>query len=135
MKKKALILFIVAIIVVIMCGIFLHSNKSAIKSISGSELTKIVDTGQNLIVVFYSEDCITCRKLEKDIQNTKSKEIKNLLNDVYWVNVDKPENTDIVEKYDIKGVPTAVHIKNTKIEKTLSGNLNYIKLMDYINKR
>lgn len=134
-KKKVLTIFAIIIIITIICLNFLPDNKRRIKKISSIEMTKIMDESQSLFIIFYSEDCITCRKLEKDVENTKSKKDKKFLTNVYWIDVDESNNMDIVKEDNIKGVPTAVFVKNNEIVETLSGNLNYKKLIDFIESK
>lgn len=134
-KKKVLTIFAIIIIITITCLNFLPDNKRTIKKISSIEMTKIIDESQSLFIIFYSEDCITCRKLKKDVENTKSEKDKKFLANVYWVDVDELNNMDIVKEDNIEGVPTAVFVKNTEIVETLSGNLNYKKLIDFIENR
>ncbi|QBE95943.1 hypothetical protein PMF13cell1_01469 [Blautia producta] len=132
-KKKVLILSVIIIIVTIIC-FNLPNNKLPIRKISSVDMTRVMDKSQSLFIIFYSEDCITCRKLEKDVEDAKSKKDKNLLENVYWMDVDEVNNIDIVNKYNIEGVPTAVFVKKTKIVESFSGNLNYKKLINFIEK-
>ena len=114
-KKKVLILSVIIIIVTIIC-FNLPNNKLPIRKISSVDMTRVMDKSQSLFIIFYSEDCITCRKLEKDVEDAKSKKDKNLLENVYWMEVDE------------------VFVKKTKIVESFSGNLNYKKLINFIEK-
>lgn len=60
------------------------------------------------VLKFYSETCGPCKILEKNLQEA------NIPHES--INIELDENEDLLEKYQIRSVPTLVFINNHKVE-------------------
>lgn len=109
-----------------------NENNSKFQNITKNELDKLVSEKQKICVVLYSPDCITCRKLKKEISNSKKEEKKLLLENVYWVDVDISQNAVLLDLYNVEGVPTILCFQENTIIDIISGNLTSDKLLKFI---
>ena len=83
-------------------------------------LDKIISEKEKLIIVFFSEWCISSKKI---IDFNKSMNHENVI----YINTD--EKKDIIDNFDIKIVPTIIYIKNKKITDICEGcNVKKISL-------
>lgn len=77
------------------------------------ELSKIYN--RPLIVIFGAKWCPYCRDLKKDVTS-----IKQFTKTIVCF-IDTDENTDFVDKFDIKGLPTSVLLNKDKEKSRHSG--------------
>ena len=83
--KKIAGAIVVALVMIMACIFYVSSNNEGYIDINPSDLEEIVDKEAKVYVYFYSENCITCRKIKSNLKELK-KENSELI--VYGVNVD-----------------------------------------------
>jgi thioredoxin 1 len=69
---------------------------------------------EKVVIDFYADWCLPCKKLAPKFQ-----ELSNQYDSITFIkiNVDTEEIVSIIEKYNIKALPTFVFIKNSLEEK------------------
>lgn len=114
MKKIVGAIVIVAIIIACMC--FFLNDKEGYTDVTPDELEKIVDSGEQVYAYFYSENCVTCRKLKANFKELK-KENKNIK--VYGVNVDKYIENKFIEEVTNYSAPKVIEFVDGSVYKEL----------------
>jgi len=70
----------------------------------------IENTNKTIVLYFGADWCQPCSKLKTKFMNNETKiEMPNLV--VGYINIDNELNTDIVENYNIKMLPTSIFIE------------------------
>jgi len=84
-----------------------------VKEIKTIEEFQNVLLNEKVIIDFYADWCVPCKKLAPKFQ-----ELSNQLDYITFIkiNVDNEEIVSVIEKYNIKALPTFVFIKNSKEE-------------------
>ena len=100
--------------------IFLFSNKGiSMKNLSDIELDHEVKNSKQLLLVdFWAAWCGPCKSLVPTLE-ALSNEHGDLVS-IIKINVD--ENSDSAMKYNIRGIPTLLFIKDGKVLDVLVGN-------------
>ena len=94
------------------------------KSLSSHELDSILQTNQNVVLVFKTPWCLPCKKLDA-VLDSFSKNRPNW--EVVKINMDT--NRHLAENYEVKSVPTLFFFKESK---QLSSHVGYISLDDLL---
>jgi len=97
------------------------SNKSFQKDVIESELPVLVD--------FYANWCGPCKMLSPLLEDAAT-EYEGQLN---ISKIDADVNSDIVQKLNVRGLPTILLFKNGKVEATKVGALTRQQLKDFID--
>ena len=97
------------------------SNKSFQKDVIESELPVLVD--------FYANWCGPCKMLSPLLEDAAT-EYEGQLN---ISKIDADINSDIVQKLNVRGLPTILLFKNGKVEATKVGALTRQQLKDFID--
>ena len=97
------------------------SNKSFQKDVIESELPVLVD--------FYANWCGPCKMLLPLLEDAAT-EYEGQLN---ISKIDADVNSDIVQKLNVRGLPTILLFKNGKVEATKVGALTRQQLKDFID--
>lgn len=71
---------------------------------------------ETILMDFYSDTCVPCKNLMRDLEVLKDG-YRNL--DIKKINIE--ENYDLVEKYNIRSVPTLVVVKSDEIDGVYCG--------------
>ena len=69
-----------------------------------------------VVLDFYSEFCMPCKMLSKDLD-----EISKDFSDMKFEKLDINENYELTEKYNVMSVPTLVILKNNQILASYTG--------------
>lgn len=84
--------------------------------VSHRQLRKLVDSNQELIIVFGAKWCKPCNLIKKAVKQA------NLRKKVYWVNVDKTWGAQLMTLLGSKDIPFMIHAdKSGKIVATKHG--------------
>lgn len=102
---KKIVGALVIIVIMIACICFFSKNKEGYIEISPYKLEKMVDNGEQVYAFFYSENCVTCRKIKANLKELK-KENKELK--VYGINADKYLENKFIEDNTSYKVPKVV---------------------------
>lgn len=105
MKKKVGVTVVIVAIIITAFVAYFSNKKEGYIELSPREVEKIVDTQEQVYVYFYSENCVTCRKIKSNLKELK-KEENNL--EVYGINVDKYKGNQFVEEYSDYKVPKLI---------------------------
>jgi len=97
------------------------SNKSFQKDVIESKLPVLVD--------FYANWCGPCKMLSPLLEDAAT-EYEGQLN---ISKIDADVNSDIVQKLNVRGLPTILLFKNGKVEATKVGALTRQQLKDFID--
>lgn len=103
--KKIAATIVGTIVIVIACVLYMSINVEGYTDISPYDLEKIVDKEERVYVYFYSENCVTCRKIQSNLKELK-REDSSLK--VYGVNVDKYRDSSFIDEYSGYKVPKVV---------------------------
>lgn len=103
--KKIAAAIVGTIVIVIACVLYISTNVEGYTDISPYDLEKIVDKEEKVYVYFYSENCVTCRKIKSNLKELK-KEDSSLK--VYGVNVDEYRDSSFIDEYSGYKVPKVV---------------------------
>lgn len=107
--KKIAATIVGTIVIVIACVLYISMNIEGYTDISPYDLEKIVDKEEKVYVYFYSENCVTCRKIKSNLKELK-KEESSLK--VYGVNVDEYRDSSFIDEYSGYKVPKVVEFVN-----------------------
>ncbi len=139
MKKKTIGMFLV--LSIILCGvIFLlcitKDNKPYIE-VKAENIEEIIGKQQLLYVAIYSDECISCRKLQTDIEKIKKEGKLSKNFKLYAINIGEQtiSANSIVEKYGMKGVPFILKYENGKLVNTLVNNITEEQLVEFFNQK
>jgi thiol-disulfide isomerase/thioredoxin len=123
---------ICALMIGIFSHIYLSSKRTLYKDISPTELSNIINSDKNVYVVFYSVNCISCRKLENQIKKLKEEgyKIENLA--LYGLDIDKYYDKKLINKYNIDGIPVIIEYKNGTVKGSLSTNINDTNIIKFL---
>ena len=105
MKRKVVATVVILAVISIAFIICSFSNKEGYTEVTPSQVEKLVDSGKQVYVYFYSENCVTCRKIKSNLKKLK-KENNRL--QVYGINVDDYIESDFIEEYAGYKVPKLV---------------------------
>ena len=94
------------------------------KSFSSQEIDDILQTNQNVVLVFKTPWCLPCKKLDA-VLDSFSKNRPNW--EVVKINMDS--NKDLAEIYEVKSVPTLLFFNDNK---QLSSHVGFINLEDLL---
>ena len=72
--KKIAATIVGTIVIVIACVLYLSTNVEGYTDISPYDLEKIVDKEEKVYVYFYSENCVTCRKIKSNLKELKKED-------------------------------------------------------------
>ena len=89
---------------------------------------KVLESNVPVVVDFYSDSCITCKKLAPTLCDIED-EYEGKLN-VFKVNTNY--DTKLVEEYEIKANPTLILFKDGKAVGKQVGPRDYDDLVDWI---
>ena len=103
--KKIAGAIVIAMVMILACVFYISNNKEGFEDISPYDLESIVDEEEQVYVYFYSENCITCRKIKSNLKELKKENSKLK---VYGVNVDKYKDSDFVDENSGYKVPKIV---------------------------
>ena len=117
--KKIAGAIVVALVMIMACIFYVSSNNEGYIDINPSDLEEIVDKEAKVYVYFYSENCITCRKIKSNLKELK-KENSELI--VYGVNVDKYKYSSFIDEYSGHKVPKVVEFIEGSKYKELNDN-------------
>ncbi len=96
--------------------------------LTDSNFKKSVKKGE-VIVDFYSEECIPCKAVEK-----KLIKLKNELNGGITIcRMDVTQNPQTVARYFITTLPTLLLFKDGGIKEQINGNISLDKIKDRFN--
>lgn len=81
------------------------------------------------ILKFYADWCGPCKELSEDLVKA------NLKIDIEEIDIDDPNKQDLVEKYNIRSLPTLIFIneENEELERIV-GTVTINKIQSIINK-
>jgi thioredoxin 1 len=79
---------------------------------------KVLNSDKTIIVDFYADWCGPCKVLAPVLDEVASEHAATTV--VVKVNVD--EQSELAQKYGIRGMPTMLFFKNGEIKSTLVGN-------------
>lgn len=85
--------------------------------VSSAFLPDILQTNENVVLKFWAEWCGPC-KMFSPVMDEVAKQMPGIK--FLAVNVDK--NSDVAQKYGIRGIPALVHLKNSKVKGTIVGS-------------
>ena len=94
------------------------------KSFSSQEIDGILQTNQNVVLVFKTPWCLPCKKLDA-VLDSFSKNKPNW--EVVKINMDS--NKDLAKNYEVVSVPTLLFFKESK---QLSSHIGFINLEDLL---
>ena len=94
------------------------------KSFSKEQVDGILQTNQNVVLVFKTPWCLPCKKLDA-VLDSFSKNRPNW--EVVKINMDS--NKDLAENYEVNSVPTLLFFKKSK---QLSSHVGFISLQDLL---
>ena len=117
--KKIAGAIVVALVMIMACIFYVSSNYEGYIDINPSDLEEIVDKEAKVYVYFYSEKCITCRKIKSNLKELK-KENSELI--VYGVNVDKFKYSSFKDENSGLKVPKVVEFIEGSKYKELNDN-------------
>ncbi len=134
-KKIAIITIIIIVVVLIVVIWYLKKSKTKNNKDTKSVLSEIMsdnnkDDDNRMPYMFYyfsSPKCVHCKKFNQ-IWNELEKRLEDINNiSLKKINVNNPKNTDLVDYYNIKGVPTLILVTPEKtIEYEGDRNLEYL---------
>ena len=129
--KKIAATIVVTIVIVIACVLYLSTNVEGYTDISPYDLEKIVDKEEKVYVYFYSENCVTCRKIKSNLKELK-KEDSSLK--VYGVNVDEYRDSSFIDEYSGYKVPKVVEfIEGSKYKELEDKSLDALREFIVVN--
>lgn len=102
---KKIIGALVIIVILIACICFFSNSNEGYVDITPYELEKIVDNEEQVYAFFYSENCVTCRKIKSNLKELK-KEDKDIK--VYGINADKYLENRFIEDNTGYKVPKVI---------------------------
>ena len=82
-------------------------EKKDLPIFSISQINKILDNNETVLLEFSTEWCLPCKKMKPLIQVMK-RENPN----IKFLTINADANTDLVENYNIKGIPSFIIFKN-----------------------
>ena len=129
--KKIAATIVGTIVIVIACVLYLSTNVEGYTDISPYDLEKIVDKEEKVYVYFYSENCVTCRKIKSNLKELK-KEDSSLK--VYGVNVDEYRDSSFIEEYSGYKVPKVVEfIEGSKYKELEDKSIDALREFIVVN--
>jgi thioredoxin 1 len=78
---------------------------------------QMLSTSKLILIDFWGESCIPCKKMAPMLEELTSKYLEDLI----FAKVNVNENPLIVSRFDIKGLPAFVFLKNGKILERVYG--------------
>lgn len=88
-----------------------------------NELEKTIKENELCLIKIGTSHCGPCKIVQRNIED-----IEKYNTDVCFINVDAEEADDIVEKYNVRGVPVVLVIKNGEIVSRTVGIQNQADL-------
>ena len=73
-----------------------------------------------IVNYFGASWCGPCKKAKPFVQS-KEAELKNAGHEVVFWDIDEDESEDMVERYDVSGVPTLIFVKDGELVGTMRG--------------
>lgn len=102
---------------------------NAINEVDGNRLEKVLQKQESVLIDFWAEWCGPCIMMNKPLKKLAESESINCC----IVKIDTVKHKDLAERYNVKGLPTLLLIKNNKEVKRYAGALSYPELKEFIN--
>ena len=99
---------------------------------NATDLDKLLNENENVIVKFSAEWCGPCRSMTNVINNFTDESA----NDVVFseVDVDEVEFADTIDKHGIRNLPTFIFFKNGEVKDRKVGIIQNVELSEWLNK-
>ncbi len=93
-----------------------------VKKISADEFDAIsAPDGKNVLVKFFANWCGPCRQFAPVLEKFAAAHPEI---DVYEMDIDSPENLELISELGVTTVPTVIHLRNGEMVSRVSGFLN-----------
>ncbi|MFQ7000499.1 MAG: thioredoxin family protein [Clostridium sp.] len=120
----------IAILIFISGGILtfymLNQKDTMYKEINGGEISNIISQNKDIYVELYSDTCVSCRKLKKDMTEVKKDCKERMKFTIYAINLNGEADggEHILKEYNLQGVPAILKFNNGELINILNKNIN-----------
>ncbi|MFH5832333.1 thioredoxin family protein [Halalkalibaculum sp. DA384] len=105
-------------------------RESAVNEVDARELEQILQRQELVLVDFWAEWCGPCIMMNKSLKRLAESENVGCT----VVKIDTVKHKRVAEKYNVKGLPTLLLIRNNEEIKRYAGALSYQELMEFVQK-
>lgn len=103
-----------------------------IKVKNATELNKLLNENENVVVKFSAEWCGPCRIMNDIIKNFTDESANNVV--FIEIDVDEVEFSDIIETYGVRNLPTFLFFKKREVKDKKVGTIQNNELSFWLNK-
>ncbi|MEL7834945.1 thioredoxin family protein [Fodinibius sp. Rm-B-1B1-1] len=103
--------------------------KNVVNEVNAKELEQILQSEDLVLIDFWAEWCGPCIMMNKSL--TRLAELDNM--DCTIVKIDTMKHKEVVNQYNVKGLPTLLLVKNNDELKRYAGALSYQELKDFVD--
>lgn len=99
------------------------------EKLDNSNFENFINENSSVLVDFYSDGCIPCRRVAPLLSKAESEYGDKLK----FAKVNIGANTDLIAKYSVEAAPTLIAFKESEEVDRLRGAVNETELNDFIN--
>lgn len=120
-------LFVIAFVILIsLVGLF-SAEATTFAPTYEDAVARAGISGYPLMIVFYSDACVYCKKLESEV--IQEPEVSKVLEQFVCVRVNIKDRPDVAQIYRVRGVPMVIF---TKLNSRLSSIMGYRPKEDFL---
>ena len=104
----------------------LNQKDTMYKEINSSQISNVISQDGNIYIELYSDTCVSCRKLKKDMDEIKKSYSENVRFSIYAINLNGEDDggEHILEEYNLQGVPAILKFNNGELMDILNRNID-----------
>lgn len=102
--------------------------ENTVNDVDANRLGQILQTQELVLIDFWAEWCGPCIMMNKPLKKLAESESNCTI-----LKIDTVKHKEVAERYNVKGLPTLLLIKNSKELKRYAGALSYQELKKFVN--